>query len=60
MSMKIVKTVMGVIKKMIDIKKCVYRAVKKTEACGGALYWFCLKKGCQVNVYDDCKDCEDD
>jgi len=41
-----------------EIKECNYRTVEKIDGCGGALYWWCLRKQCQINVYEDCKDCE--
>lgn len=40
-----------------EIKKCDFRACEKTEECGGAVYWWCLKKQHQINVYEDCKEC---
>ena len=44
---------------MAEIKKCKFRAAEHTSQCGGAVYWWCLKKQYQINVYEDCKDCKD-
>jgi len=36
-----------------------HRALERTNGCGGAVYWWCLKKQHQINVYEDCKNCEE-
>lgn len=37
--------------------KCEQREVRHTQGCGGALYWWCLRDNCQINVHETCKDC---
>ena len=41
------------------MNECFYRKVEFTEGCGGAIYWWCYKRNCQINVYENCKDCKD-
>ncbi len=40
------------------IVSCPLREVRRTEGCGGALYWWCNEDNKQVNPYEVCKGCE--
>lgn len=42
-----------------ELKPCDMREVRHTNACGGALYWWCLRDNKQINVHEDCKNCEE-
>ena len=46
-------------KKLADycIVKCSDREFKINEQCIG--HWWCNKKNCQINVYEDCKKCKE-
>lgn len=42
-----------------ELKECEFRKLEYTSGCGGATYWWCYKKNRQINVYEDCKNCEE-
>ena len=40
------------------MEDCSERRFEITNECGGAGYWWCNRLNKQVNIYEDCKECE--
>lgn len=42
---------------MDELKECNHRQSIYTPECGGMVYWYCNRDTKQINVYEDCKNC---
>ena len=40
------------------MRECNHREGNYTPKCGGAFYWWCNRDNKQINVHEDCKECD--